>query len=144
MSMKIGGTYDGAIWNVEIYGKAKQGAGQKALSQSDRLEQVKNLQLKRRFFQEGLQMMKTADPESGITQEQLEEMELRVEEVSADMKATMESGGFTEQEALSSLSRLQELGQARAEAKRSRSLTEMPDLDSYEREMKFADGAALG
>lgn len=89
-------------------------------------------------------MMKTADPESGITKEQLEEMELRVEEVSADMKATMESGGFTEQEALSSLSRLQELGQEGAEAKRSRSLTKMPDLDSYEMEMRFADGADLG
>lgn len=119
-----------------MYRKTKPREGQPALSQSDRLEQVKNLQLKRRFFQEELQMMKLADPDSGISQEQLEELELRVEEVSADMKATMESGAsFTDQEVLSALSLMQEVGQEGA--KGGRTLPGEPDLDLYEKEIRF-------
>ena len=103
-------------------------------SQGDRLEYVKNLQLKRRLFQSELQMMKTADPECGISEEQVAEMELRVEEVSEDMNATMGGSTYaTEKEVLSALSHMMEIQEEKA-GKKLQESKRMPDLDTYEPE----------
>ena len=107
------------------------------VSQGDRLEHVKNLQMKRRLLQNSLQMMRTADPDSGISQEQLDELELRVEEVSLDMKATMGGDTYaTEKQVLSALSSMMEVQEEGRTEKKGKEFQKAPDLDSFEKEIE--------